>query len=237
MVRAEVPGVVEDVFVAEGAEVAAGQTLAQLRNLPMQSRLAETKAKYVMASDRATVAEMHYGDYGNALQEQNGLAAESEQQSKEASLLKVTSPVAGTVLTPRPKDRVGSYLPEGTTLITVANTEQLRARIYVSEYDMYKVRAGAPAKLQVEGVPAVWHSVATAIAPVSQASDLTAAQESTKLKGLLAPQFYLVDLLVANEEGRLKPGMTGVARVYGKRTSIAGLGWESLRIVLGRKIW
>jgi hypothetical protein len=31
--------------------------------------------------------------------------------------------------------------------------------------------------------------------------------------------------------------MTGVARVYGKRTSLAGLGLEALRIALGRKIW
>jgi hypothetical protein len=31
--------------------------------------------------------------------------------------------------------------------------------------------------------------------------------------------------------------MAGVARIYGKRMSLAGLGLETLRTMLGRKIW
>ena len=94
----------------------------------------------------------------------------------------------------------------------------------------------SPAKLQVEGVPRTWQSRAAAITPVSQASNPT-LMDQTKFKGLHPPQFYLVELLVPGTDGSLKPGMTGVARVYGKRTSLAGLILETLRVVLGRKIW
>ena len=236
VVRAVVPGLLENIFVKEGTPVSAGQPLAKLRNVPLQSDLAEAQAQYVVAADRTTLAGMRYENYGSALQERGRLAAQSEQLLQKATHLEITSPISGVILTPRPQDRVGSYLTEGTELFDVADLSVLRARIYISEYDMYKVREAAPAKLQVEGVPATWESRVTAITPISQASDPTLL-DATKFKGLHPPQFYLVELLVSGTDGRLKPGMTGVARVYGKRMSMAGLGLESLRIVLGRKIW
>ena len=235
-VRSVVPGLVEGVFVKEGTLVEAGQPLAKLRNVPLQSDVAEAQAQYVVAADRMTLAAMHYENYGAALQERQRLAAQSEQLKLKAANLEIASPIAGVVLSPRPQDRVGSYLTEGAELLEVADLGGLRARIYVSEYDMHKVREGAPAKLQVEGIPEIWHSRTTAITPVSQASDPTLLNQ-TKFKGLHPPQFYLVELLVSDAHGRLKPGMVGVARIYGKRMSLAGLGLETLRTMLGRKIW
>jgi len=236
VVRSVVPGLVEDIFVKEGTVVEAGQPLAKLRNVPLESDVAEAQAQFVVAADRMTLAAMHYENYGTALQERQRLAAQSEQLRQKAANLEINSPISGVVLSPRLRDRVGSYLTEGTELLEVADLSTLRARIYVSEYDMHKVRAGAPAKLQVEGVPKTWQSRAAAITPVSQASDPTLVDQ-TKFKGLHPPQFYLVELLVSGADGSLKPGMTGVARVYGKRTSLAGLALETLRVVLGRKIW
>jgi multidrug resistance efflux pump len=140
------------------------------------------------------------------------------------------------ILTPRLQDRVGSYLTEGAELLEVGDLNALQARIYVSEYDMHKVREGAQAKLQVEGVAETWRSRAATIAPVSRESD-PALIDQTKFKGLHAPQFYLVELPVSDQSGRLKPGMRGVARVYGRRMSLAALILNDLRMVLGRKIW
>jgi len=236
VVRSVVPGLLEDVFVNEGTIVAPGQPLATLRNVPLESDVAEAQAQFVVAADRMTLAAMHYENYGAASEERRRLLAQSEQLSLKAANLEIKSPISGVVLSPRLRDRVGSYLTPGTELLEVADLGTLRARIYVSEYDMYKVREGAPAKLQVEGIPRIWRSRALAITPVSQASDPTLIDQ-TKFKGLHPPQFYLIELLMSDPDGRLKPGMTGVARVYGKRTSLGGLALETLRIVLGRKIW
>jgi hypothetical protein len=92
------------------------------------------------------------------------------------------------------------------------------------------------AQLQVEGVARLWNSQAVSVAPVSAESDATLTDQS-RFKGLHPPRFYLVELHVANAEGQLKPGMIGVARIYGKRESLGGLIWENLRVMLGRKIW
>jgi len=234
--RAEVPGFVEDVWVSEGSTVSNGTPLATLRNLPVQSDAAEARARYVVASGRATSAQLRYENVGTALRERDRLAIQSEQLRRKAGSLGLVSPISGVVITPNLRNRVGSYLTEGAELLEVADLASLRARIYVSEYDMYKVRQGAGAKLQVEGIPRIWESQALSITPLSLESDPSVSGE-TKFKGLHPPQFYVVELPFNNHSGMLKPGMTGFGRIYGKRTSLAGLGWEALRVVLGRKIW
>jgi putative peptide zinc metalloprotease protein len=236
VVRAKVPGVVEEVLVAEGADVTAGEPLARLRNLPLQSSAAEARAHYVVAADRASAAQLHYENVGAATIDRDRLAKRVQQLDRKAGDLHVVSPVSGVVMTPKPVDRVGSFVTEGSELLEIADVRQLRARIYVSEYDMHKIRYGAPAKLQVNGVARLWQSSVAAITPVSIEGDPTLADQTT-LKGLHAPQFYVLDLPVSDDGGLLRPELTGMARVYGKRTSLAGLGWESLRVVLGRKIW
>jgi hypothetical protein len=100
---------------------------------------------------------------------------------------------------------------------------------------MYKVREGAPAKLHVDGSWGKWTSRAAAVTPASESDP--SLIDRTKFKGLRPPQFYAVDLPLADPGGSLKPGMTGEARVYGERRSLLGFLLEGLRVVLGRKIW
>lgn len=236
VVRAKVPGVVENVLVAEGSQVVAGEPLASLRSLPLQSSLAEVRFRYTVASDRAVAAQLHYDDVGQARNEQDRWARSAEQLQQKAAELQLVSPLSGVVISSRPADHAGSFVTGGTALFEVADLDRLRARIYVSEYDMHKVREDAPARLQVNGVPRIWWSSVASVTPASTEAD-PALADQPKFKGLNPPHFYIVDLQVAAEDGLLRPGMTGLARIYGKRSSLAGLGWESLKVVLGRKIW
>ncbi len=236
VIRASVAGMVTDVFAEEGQAVASGEPLLKLRNLPLQSRLASSEARFAVATDRANSAALRYANFGPALKERDQLAEETRQLSAEASKLEIASPIAGVILTPRLGDRAGSYVQEGTPLLEVADLGLLRARIYVSEYDMYKLKEGFPAKLQVTAMPKMWMSHAAAIAPVSTEIN-PGLLDPSRFKGLNPPHFYVVDLPVANPQGGLKPGMTGIARVYGRRRSIAGLCWEEIANFAGRKVW
>src|SRR5262249_49002608 len=138
VVRAAVPGVVTKVFVEQGSVVEAGEPIAQLRNLPLESLAARARARLVMASDRAILAGFGHRDLGAALNQRQRLEVESRQLELETEDLLLRSPRAGVVLTPHLHDRLGSYLREGTEVAEVADLAALRARIYVSEYDMYK---------------------------------------------------------------------------------------------------
>jgi len=236
VVRARVPGVVEAVSVLEGAHVKEGEPLATLRNLPLQSGLAEAQAYYAVAAERAESAQLHYENVGSTANDRDRLGIRAQMMRLKADDLVLTSPASGIIVTPRTGDRIGSFVTEGTELFNVADLKTLRARIFVSEYDMHKVREAAPAKLQVDGLVGLRRSAASAMTPVSYEND-PALAEQVKFKGLHPPQFYVVSLQVSNDDGSLRPGMTGTARIYGRRASLAWLGYESLRGVLGRKIW
>jgi putative peptide zinc metalloprotease protein len=236
VMRAEVPGVITDVYADESAAIPAGAPLLNLRNLALTSRLAYSQAQYRVAAGRATTAALRYGNVGAAIKDKERLASQASELSSEAANLHLTSPISGIVLTPGMKDRVGMYVTAGTELAEVANLSKLRARIYVSEHDMYKVQPGCKASLQVAGFLSTWDARALSISPLSTEID-PGLTEEVQYKGLLPPNFYLVDLVAANDDGRLKPGMIGTARIYSQRRSIAGLVWTEVRNFLGRKIW
>jgi putative peptide zinc metalloprotease protein len=236
VVRAVVPGIVTAIYTGEGSPVAAGTPLVELRNLPLQSTVAHSEADYVVASGRATSAVLHYGNFGVAAKERERLARQTHELSSQAANLELKSPISGLVLTPRPNDRLGSYVTPGTELLDIADLAVMRARIYVSEHDMYKIRVGSRARLEVEGILKTWDAEAVAIAPISSEIDPGLADQ-TKYKGLLPPNFYVADLLVANPDGNLKPGMSGTARIYGQRRSLAGLAWQEVKNFVGRKVW
>jgi putative peptide zinc metalloprotease protein len=236
VVRAEVPGVITDVYAEEGRPIEAGAALLNLRNLPLASRLAYSEAQYRVASGRTATATIYYGNLGAAMKEKERLASQANALSEEAANLRLTSPISGVVLTPGIKNRVGTYVTAGTELAEVGTLSELRARIYVSEHDMYRVQVGSEATLQVEGFLSTWNSRALSISPLTTEIEPSLVEE-VQYTGLRPPSFFLVDLLAENADGRLKPGMIGTARIYGHRRSLAGLLWEEVRNFLGRKVW
>lgn len=236
IVRAHVPGVVVAVFAEEGQSVAEGGKLAELRNLPMQSDLEHSRSRLLLAADRANSAALHYEDLGSAMKEREELTAQTEQLTQKTALLELTSPISGVVVSPRVQDRIGSYLPAGAELAEIANLSTLKARIYISEYDLRKFRPGAPARLQVQGMLHKWDGVAVSVSARPSEMD-PRLQGANQLRGLNPPHFYLVDLLVPNPSETLRPGMTGLARVYGRRRSLASIWSESFLNFWGRKIW
>jgi putative peptide zinc metalloprotease protein len=236
VVRTHVPGLLTEISAGEGSLVAKGAPLAELRNLPLQSDVDRSRAQLVLASERANAAAMHYSGYGEAAKEKEGIFGESRALSAKAANLEITSPIAGVVVTPRVQDLVGSYLPEGAELLEVADITTMRARIYISEYDLRKISLGAGARLQVTGLLRRYNAETTAIGANASEMD-SRLVDPNKLKGMNPPHFYVVDLVVDNPERTLKPGMMGVARVYGVRRTLWGLGWEDFENFWSRKIW
>jgi putative peptide zinc metalloprotease protein len=235
-IHARVPGIVTHVEAREGERVSQGEMLATLVDLPLQSDFEQAQANLTLASGQEKDASLRYVDYGSALKARERMSHKLQEVSEKDAALRVTSPIAGTVVTPRISDLLGTYLSEGQKLLEVADLSSLRARIYISEYDLYKVESDAKARLQVQGIFKIWAAQMVSIATRPTELDESLAAKA-ELEGMNPPHFYVVDLYVQNPEGILKAGMTGVARVYGKRRSALGLGWETLSDFFGRKIW
>ncbi|HUE51381.1 MAG TPA: efflux RND transporter periplasmic adaptor subunit [Terriglobales bacterium] len=236
VVRNLVPGTVTKVYADEGQPATAGAPLFQLHNVALESKLARSQADYAVAHARAATALLGYADLGAAAKEGERLAQQIQDLASEVSKLDLRSPISGVVLTPRVGDRLGAHLVEGTELVEVADLDSLRAHIYLSEHDMYKLQPDSYARLQIDGMFGLREARVLTVAPAS--SEIPPGLiDLTKYKGLRAPNFYVAELLLDNPDGYLKPGMIGLARFYGKRTSLAGLAWRSAADFVGRKIW
>lgn len=236
VVRAHAPGMLEEIYVKEGQAVKAGAPLAILKNLPLDSQAEQAKARYLVATERERDSSLHYQNVGNAITDREESAVQAKQISEQREELKISSPVAGTILTPSLEDRVGSYLPEGSELLEIGDLSQLRARIYISEFELEKIHNSELAKLQVNGRIGNWKANTLSIASTPSEMD-PLLQPMSALKGMNPPHYYLVALIVNNTDGRLKPGMTGTARIYGDRRSLASEFVESVRDFFGRKLW
>jgi putative peptide zinc metalloprotease protein len=236
VVRALVPGTVTRVYADEGQLVEAGAPIAQLRNVLLDSNLARSRSELEAATHKANSALLRYADYGSAGKDRDRLGQQTSEFASEVINLDVTSPIAGMVTSPGVGDRVGSYVVEGTELAEVADLSRLRARIYVSEFDMYKFGPDSAARLQVDGLWGRRNARTVAIEPMS--SDIAPALiDLSKYKGQRPPRFYVFELLVENLTGPMRPGMTGTARLYGRRRSLAGLATQAVGDFFGRKFW
>jgi putative peptide zinc metalloprotease protein len=238
VIRAHVSGIVSQINVREGEFVSKGTPLASLSNLPMQSNLDEAQSRLLLASAGARDAEMRYQDYGKALVEKEWSQKHYGQLAQMKGDLELKAPMQGTVITPRVQDQLGTYLKEGTELLEIADLSQMRARIYTSEYDLYKIRGSQTAKLQLDGMLRRREGQVAFVSDQPTDPPAWAKEEAGKeAQSVGLQQYYLVDILLKNPEDRLKPGMTGIARVYGSRRSVGGMMLEVLKTFWGRKLW
>ena len=116
----------------------------------------------------------------------------ANQLELKNSNLALRSPIFGTIMTPRPHDLIGSYLTDGQELVEVADLSVMRARIYVSEYQLNMIRNNAEAKIEVEGLSKKWNAETLSMAARPSEMDTRLMAES-QLKGMNPPHYYLVD--------------------------------------------
>ena len=148
----------------------------------------------------------------------------------------LTSPISGVVTTPRPKDLAGSYIAAGTVIAEVADTSTLKARVYVSETELHKLHRIYGARLRAQSM---WKQIDGSFVAISPASRDVAPglMSSAEYTGLHAPAYFTVDLVVRGDDTGLLNGMTGIAKIYGERRSIAASLLRPVLEAVARRIW
>jgi multidrug resistance efflux pump len=235
VIRAEVPGIVTQVLATENESVSAGTPLIELENLSLQSEAAETRAALSVASARAVSAALRYADFGRAERERQASAARDQSLAERMAHLELSSPIRGVVVTPRLKDLQGRYVEAGTKVAEVADLSTMVARIYVPEFGMRDVRTGTSVKLRVSSRIVPISGILSSLSPVSSEID-PALTEKAQLSGIVPPPYYVGLVYLANN-GRLLDGMTGTAKVYVRRRSVAEMLARFTRDLLERRFW
>jgi putative peptide zinc metalloprotease protein len=134
----------------------------------------------------------------------------SQQTYLEEQLqrVKIVSPVAGVVTTPKLKDKIGQYVHKGDLVAEVHELGTVTAEIAIPEKEIADVRLGAEIALKARAFPGVaLRGTVASIAPI------VTRKEPSPLERTVA-----VTTRLDNSGLLLKPGMTGQAKVFcGKR--------------------
>lgn len=236
VVRNEVPGRVMEVMAEEGQHVKAGATLVRMTDLDLASDAAKADMEYRMASARSTDAALRYTDFGAAEQQRMRAASDYRVAHERERKLQLVTPISGVVVTPRVRELVGSYLSAGTKLTEIADTSTMRARVFVPELEMYKLQVVSGNALHIDGLWGTFHGQVVSVSTSSRelAPGLEAA---SKYEGVRLPAFFAVDILIPNEGDKLRDGMTGVAKIYGRRRSILAMALEPVVEALAHRLW
>ena len=234
VIRATVPGIVEQISVEEGKTVTAGSMLLQLHNSAVESEKDLASSQLISATARENQAAIQYADLAAAQHERKRHLRDVELATERTRQLAITAPISGVVATPHVADLVGKSVAEGDLLLEIADEVQLKAKVYVPEFAMHDVHSGQRVRLLPAGrVMPTSGTVATLASDFTLANGLVTKDQ---LQGINPPRYYTASVWLTND-GSLRPGMTGIAKVLVARRSLAGFGFQFTRDLIFRRIW
>ena len=228
-VKAPVAGLVRGVAVREGETVPAGSVLAVLHNpdIEAQAEVVASQLNLAENSQRAAVARSDFGASARYLQEIQRLEAEKTEADRKREQLVLRAPFAGVIATPQIEQRVGEYLAEGEPLALLVDRQMMRARVLVRDWELEDVHQGAAVRLKLRSYPfQTFSGTIRQIMPAASAERPVSEPTQVERKGQELTNFFEVVMEFPNPNGELKEGMTGTARVYGRRYPLA---WRALR--------
>ena len=156
-----------------------------------------------------------------------GLEARRRYLEDQLLRVKVVSPHAGIITTPRLEDQIGLRVDRGDLIAEVHELETVRAEIVISEQEIGDVQVGQRVVLRARAYPArSFSATVRAIAP--------AAVEG---QGALGGKIVRVTTEIDNTELLLKSQMTGNAKIYSGKQRIFDLMTRRLARYIRVEFW
>ncbi|MBL7953219.1 MAG: efflux RND transporter periplasmic adaptor subunit [Flavobacteriales bacterium] len=210
MVQAQ--GKLASLHVDLGSRVTKGQTLGSLdvaqRQLELSAaelqleklRKDDQRYRELVAGKAAT--EASYDDVHFNFETQKVKVDQIRQQIRDAQVI---SPVTGTVVAKNLE--VGEYVGVGTAVVEVVDVTRLKAKVYVSERDAYRLQDGLPVTITTEVFPGeTFQGKITFVSPRGDAS-----------------HNYEVEVTVQNEKAHALKSGTFVSVRFGGSDQVAML--------------
>lgn len=217
-ISAELDGILDTVAVDEGATVKAGQIIAEIR--PTDYRLALEQASALLYQSETSLANIRleyqrkeslYREELLTRQQFDDIAArvklaEAEVLKARAGYnlakerldkTKIFSPLAGSVKEKRVT--AGDYVRNGAFLASIVKTDLLKLIFSVSEKDVGRLRLGQDVAFFIDAFPG--HEFRGRLKTINPSLD----ERTRSLQ---------VEALVANSDGRLKPGLFARVTLY-----------------------
>jgi len=236
-ITAATAGYIREVACTDGQSVEGKSVLAQLENPELQSRVQEYEFR--LASQQAALAaaesDPEYRDQLVGLQMQAAqLKTALEQARKDSDQLILRTPVAGTVLGQSLKEKKGMLLRKGALFCEVLPAGPMEAAVVLQENETGAVEQGQTVKFRLNSLPSVTFEgkvVEVTEQPVSRfphqslgeyaggtvpgvmSAGAPRAGRPPVPESLPVGQVFQARLAIDNQEGLLRPGMSGRVRI------------------------
>lgn len=228
-IRAAVAGQVQQVYIRTGDAVTAGQVLATLRNpeLEADSRLLAHELALANSNLRNGQERSDFEAAAIGVRERSRLSQELGIAEKNLESLKVRAPMDGIIVTDDLDRLTGSFVGAGDDLGKIVDRRSMKARILVRDWELEDVKDGAVVRVKVAPFPFRTYtgSVEKILPAAALDRPVTQTQDLEKL-GQKLTNFFAVEVEFPNTDGSLREGMTGTARIAGKRSPLA---WQFCR--------
>jgi len=231
-VRATVPGQIQQVFVHQGDTVRAGQLLAILANPVLTTSETLTAQQLAGATARLRTAQENPEamNPAAAIRERERLEKELAIDNHHAAQLELRAEHDGIVTTPATGQKVGQYLYAGDEFCQIVDRREMKARILVRDGQLTDVHANETIRMKV--LPFPYRTYAGRIERIQPAAaDDQPVSQPQRLErlGQNLSNYFAVEVEFQNPDASLLEGMTGTAKIYTGRASIA---WK-----WGRDLW
>lgn len=152
------------------------------------------------------------------------LLAELAQLDDLLDRTKIYASISGTLTTYRFEEKIGDFLEEGAEVCEIANDDKVVVEMPVAEKDIDIIELGQAVKFKVRGYPSrSFEATVDEIAPVATRDGATTS--------------ILLRAYVDNDDRILKPGMTGVAKVYCGMSFVANVLTRDLVRFIRTEFW
>jgi len=248
--RAETAGFVAQVPGESGGLARAGSVLVRLRNaeLATQREQAQAEVERLRASAANAMAAGDIAAYHSSLREQATKEKELAELQRQESLLELRAPFDGYVLMSRMKDLIGKYVQAGELLCQFGALESMRARVRVNEFIFRDIREGQAVRLKLNSFRGQVFTGTVASRAMAATDAYNADARTTELirtavvlgatKAEPTPYSHFEVLAeVPNPGARLRPGMTGTAKISAGTRSLAGRVFRAAGDLLRSKVW
>lgn len=212
-------GRLERLLVDEGARVRAGEVVAELDDEDLRLQLDAALTTLEISRVKARQLRLESDAGALALEEIRAKQAEAEVALLRSKIeaTRLVAPIAGVVITPRLREKLGATLARGEALLELARVDEMTVDVSVPEADLGEIRPGQSVAVRLLAFPTrVFRGTVQLVSPRAAGSASPGA--------LPGGASFVVRTRIANPEALLRAGMQGTARIEaGKRTLLASM--------------
>ena len=182
------------------------QALASLKALDEAREAVAVREKELEASEsslRLLAAGSRREEIEAVEAELARLEARARHLHGQLERVRIVSPIAGVITTPKLEERIGEYVQRGDLVLEVHALETVAVEIAISEKEISEVAVGQKVELKARAFPQrSLEGVVTSIAPIVTKPELPYAERTVT-----------VTTRLENRDRLLKPQMTGSAKI------------------------